>query len=167
MKNNTLMGILVVIVIILGAYTIMQRRAVAPSQNDPIVSTTAGQQQPSLPVSHCGLTVNSPLAGSTVSFPLSVSATVDNTQSQSLGCSWTVFEAQAGSVTVKDANGNVLGQSYLKTTGNWMTTGPVVFTATIATLTNPSYTGPLTIVFEEEDVSGQGNPDTLSVNVMK
>lgn len=164
--KNTLIGILVVVVIALGAYTISQKKVVAPTQNNPIV-TTGGQQQQTTPASHCGLTVNSPLPNTTVTFPLSLNVTVDNTQAASLGCSWTVFEAQSGTVTVKDVSGNILAQTFLSTNANWMTVSPTVYTTTIASISNPSYTGPLTLTFEEENPSGEGTPDTLVVGVMK
>jgi hypothetical protein len=156
--KNTLIGILVVVVIALGAYTINQRRAVAPTQNNPITATAA---------SHCGLTVNSPLPNTVVTFPLSLNVTVDNTQAAALGCSWTVFEAQSGTVTIKDVSGTTLAQTFLSTTADWMTVNPTAYTTTIASISNPSYTGPLTLTFEEENPSGEGTPDTLVVGVMK
>ncbi len=165
--KNTLIGVLVIIVIILGAYSINQRRAVAPAENGPIVSTTAGQQQQTTAASHCGLTVNSPLPNATVTFPLSINATIDNTQLSSLGCSWTVFEAQAGTVIVKDSNGSAVGQAVLSTTADWMTSNATVYTATVSSISNPSYTGSLTLVFEEENPSGEGIADTLMVGVMQ
>lgn len=164
--KNTFTGILIAIVIVLGAYTIWQRKAVAPSENN-LIATTGGQQQQTTPASHCGLTVNSPLPNTTVSFPLAISATVDNTQAATLGCSWTVFEAQSGTVTVKDISGNILAQTFLSTTANWMTTNPTFYTTTITSISNPTYTGPLTLTFEEENPSGEGVPDTLVINVVK
>ena len=146
-----------IVVIALGAYTISQKKAVAPTDLTPQIVTA----------SHCGLIIDNPPVGSTVTFPLTINAVVDNTQAQALGCSWVVFEAQSGTVTVKDGSGNVLAQTFLSTTADWMTTSPTPYTATIASLSNPSYTGPLTLTFEEENPSGEGIPDTLVVNVVK
>ena len=160
--KNTLIGILVVIVIGLGVYTITQRKAGAP---------TTGELQPgislSAPMEKCGLKVTYPFPGSTVAFPLTINAIIDNTQAATLGCSWTVFEAQAGTVVVKDSSGTVLANTVLTTTSNWMTTSPTPYTATVAALSNPAYTGPLTITFEEENPSGEGVPDTMVLPVVK
>jgi hypothetical protein len=78
-----------------------------------------------------------------------------------------VFEAQAGGVEIKDQSGNVLAQAPLTTTSDWMTTAATPYKATISALSNPSYTGPLTLVFTEDNPSGGPNPDTLSVQVVK
>lgn len=157
--KNTLIAVLAVVVIGLGAYTIIQKKAVTPALEE--------QQQARVAGSHCGLTINSPLTGSTVTFPLTINAMVDNTAATTLGCSWGVFEANAGSVVIKDTNGNVLAQSYLATTANWMTVNPTVYNATIPSLSNPSYTGALTIMFTEDNSADIPNPDTLSIQVVK
>ncbi len=160
--KNTLLAILIIIVIGLGAYTISKNRAVAPSTNN----NNQGQQQ-AVAASHCGLTVNSPLPGDTVTFPLTINATVDNTQAQSLGCAWTVFEAQAGPVEVLDQNGNVVAMVPLSTTSDWMTSNATQYSATITSISNPAYTGRMTLKFTEDNPSGGLNPDTLTVAVAK
>lgn len=48
--------------------------------------------------SQCGLLVYSPVSYEQISFPLTVSGVIDNGQSKSTGCSWTMFEGQAGTV---------------------------------------------------------------------
>jgi hypothetical protein len=156
--KNSFIAILIIIIIALGAYTLTKNKAMAPSEG--------GNQQIGA-ASNCGLTVDSPLPGSTVTFPLTINATVDNTKMSTVGCSWTVFEAQAGGVEIKDQSGNVLAQAPLTTTSDWMTTAATPYKATISALSNPSYTGPLTLVFTEDNPSGGPNPDTLSVQVVK
>ena len=154
--KNTLFGILTLGVIVLGVYMIKQQQAIAPVTEQP--QTTA---------SLCGLTVTNPTVGATVTLPLTINAIVDNTQAATLGCSWTVFEAQAGTVTVKDAQGNVLATGVMTTTSNWMTTAPTPYTATITSLSNSSYTGPLSLIFDEENPGDLPNPDQLTVAVVK
>ena len=160
--KNALIGILIVIVVALGVYAINKNKVVAPTNND---NQQGGGQQ--VAASHCGMTINSPLPGSTVAFPLTINATVDNTQMTSLGCSWGVFEAQAGGVEVKDGSGNVLATAPVTTTANWMTANATPYSASITALSNPNYSGPLTLVFTEDNAEGDPNPDMLTVAVVK
>ena len=122
--------------------------------------------QPVTAVSHCGLTVNAPLPQTVVSGPISISAVVDNTTMSTLGCSWTVFEAQAGTIALVDANNTVLGTGLLTTTADWMTIGPVTYTGMV-TPSSPIASGTsLSLIFTEEDPSGMNTPDTLTVPVV-
>jgi hypothetical protein len=138
------------------------------------LATTKQSQAPTVPdeqtvaLSHCGLTVNSPLGGGLVSStaPISVTAVVDNTNMQALGCSWTVFEAQAGTIELKDGNGTVLGFGLLTTTQDWMTASPVTYTGQVTSNSVFAPGTPLTLVFTEENPSGDGIPDTLVVPVV-
>lgn len=115
--------------------------------------------------SHCGLTVEKPVADSYVSFPTKVEVTVDNTKSDTLGCSWTLFEGQAGVVKVIDQNGVQIAVSPLTTSEDWMTNGPVHFTAEFD-LKNALSSGTLLMFqFVSEDPSGQGS-ETLTVPVV-
>jgi hypothetical protein len=150
------LALLIVIFLILvgGEYLYHKNKVVAPSQNE-------------VAASHCGLTIDSPLPGSTVTFPLIIDATIDNTQSAALGCSWGVFEAIGGSVTLKDQSGTTLAQVPLQAGGDWMTTAPTPYSATFATISNPSYTGPLSIIFTEDNAADAPNPDTLTLSVVK
>jgi hypothetical protein len=121
--------------------------------------------QPVTAVSHCGLTINAPLPQTVVSGPISISAVVDNTNMDQLGCSWTVFEAQAGTIELKDSNGTLLGFGLLTTTSDWMTTAPVTYIGMV-TPTAPIPSGTqLSLIFTEENPSGEGIPDTLTVPV--
>ena len=151
--KNILIIILFAAIIGLGIYILSNKKVITPTEEKS--------------TSHCGFTVNSPLPGSIVTFPLFINAVVDNINSKTLGCSWTVFEAQAGGVVVKDSTGAILATSTMNTTEDWTTSNPVTYTSTIPTLSNPSYAGPLTIVFTEDNPSGNPNPDTLSVSVTK
>lgn len=149
--------VIVVIVLVVGYFKFAKKTEAPVIKDKPIVKLEK--------MSNCGLTVNTPLGGSTISFPLSVNAIVDNTNSAKLGCSWTVFEAQAG--TVKVMNGTTqVGMGILSTTSNWMTTSPVNYTGNV-TLSSPVASGTsLTLVFEEENPSGEGIVNTLVVPVV-
>jgi hypothetical protein len=152
------LAFIIFVILVGGEYIFRKPPVEAPTNGGPTATT---------PASKCGLTVNSPLPASTVTFPLSINATVDNTQSTTLGCSWTVFEAQAGPIKIKDGSGNTLATGVLATTANWMTTSPTIYTAMISALSNPSYVGPLSIIFEEDNPADFPNPDTLTLSVVK
>ncbi len=166
--KNTLIVVLLAVVIGFGVYTTSSKKAIAPAPQQPSQSTNQPPAEPAkVAASHCGLTVNSPMPTSGVIFPLIINATVDNTQMSTLGCSWTVFEGQAGTVDIKDAQGATLAIGVLQTTSNWMTTAPTVYTSTITSLSNSIYTGPLNIIFTEENPADFPTPDTLTVSVIK
>lgn len=116
----------------------------------------------------CGLTVSSPTPNEEVVFPLTVNAVVDNTLAGELGCSWTVFEAQAALIEVMDSDNNKVGQGLLTTTEDWMTTGPVNFTSVISLDDGVSSGEELTLIFNEEDPSDgeAGVPSVLEIPVV-
>jgi hypothetical protein len=106
------------------------------------------------------ISVLSPLPGSTHTFPLMVSVLVENDKNPD--CAWTLFEAQAGLVQLYDRTGAEVGSAPLTTTQNWMTTGPVGFTALIDTaMVVPP--GEARIVITEEDPSGMGDVQTIEI----
>ncbi len=108
------------------------------------------------------ITVQTPASNSTISFPLTVTAVVDNTQGTT--CTWTVFEAQAGLVELKN-NANVVVVSVpLMTAANWMTATPVTYTATLQPSPVPP-PGPYALVITEENPSGEGTPGVVSIPV--
>lgn len=112
----------------------------------------------------CGLTVNSPAVGDTVSFPLVLTGVVNN-QASTDGCTWILFEGQGGMVSV--GNGNAIyAQAPVMMQGDWMTTGPVNFSAVLAPNVGIPTGTPLTITFSEENPSGEGTSDTLSFQVI-
>lgn len=102
------------------------------------------------------LTNITPQSGTKITSPFTVSVTVDNTKS----CKWTVFEAQAGTLTLKDADGQTLGTGLLTTTGEWMTEQPVTYRGMIE-FSEPA-TDDVTLVITEEDPSGEGG-QTVSI----
>ena len=106
--------------------------------------------QPTSRVTCDALTDMSPQSGEKITSPLTVTVTVDNTKS----CNWTVFEAQAGTLTLKDSAGQIISSGTLTTTEEWMTEQPVVYTGTLE-FTTPN-TSDLTLTITEEDPSGQG-----------
>ena len=48
-----------------------------------------------------------------------------------------------------------------------MTANATPYSASITALSNPNYSGPLTLVFTEDNAEGDPNPDMLTVAVVK
>jgi hypothetical protein len=155
MAKSLSISLFLVIAAVVAIWFLMAHKSQAP--------TTPNDTNTPVALSHCGLTVTTPLSGVAITSPISITAVVDNTMMQQLGCGWTVFEAQAGSYELKDANGAVLGSGVLTTTQDWMTSGPVTYTGQVASNVSLTSGMPLSLVFTEEDVADMGNPDTLTV----
>lgn len=157
MKKNITIGIGLIVVLLLIIF-FSKKQVSAPieveeSPQDQIEISKSNS------VSECGLTVDTPRYNSAISFPLSVTATVDNTHATSLGCSWTIFEAGAGTTALKDEKGNVIATGRLDTGEEWMTTGPVHFSGTLVPENEPTSGSVLTLLVTEEDPSdGEGGP---------
>lgn len=180
MKHNrgiTFISTILLLILVLGLLTLayVYGRKSGHMYRPPSGQTTGGQTTgnenptPQLSyASHCGMTINSPAENATVAFPLQISGTVDNTTMSTLGCSWIMFEGQAGTAHLYYFSNNAwhpIGQDTIVPVLNWMTVGPTNFTMTMPftnTLNLPSGT-PMKIIFTEEDPAGNGNPDTLTL----
>lgn len=126
------------------------------NNNPPVVAQKAYK---------CGLTVDTPLPGSTVSFPLTITGTIHNAVATD-NCTWTLFEGQAGTVSAALNNIMDVGFTPIVLSGDWMTSGPVPFSITFIPA-SPIATGtPVTLTFVEENPSGEGSPDALIYNVI-
>lgn len=129
----------------------------------------------------CGLKVTFPTIGTTASFPLPIKGIIDNRNRTTLGCSWTVFEAQAGTVRAfaninnqgwksvsywaDNQSGAIAGPIPLMTTGDWMTESPVNVSGTVwldPKVGKIPVGTPMKLVIEEEDPSGMGG-ETLEI----
>lgn len=149
-KKKIMIMVVVALVLALAFYAVPRDNKVeAPTS--ALVRTGCGADH---------LTVTSPVSGSVVGQAIAVEAVVDNRDANT-DCSWTVFEAQAGTIEVRDAQGAVLGQGLLTTEEEWMTSEPVRYTGSVALTAAPS--GDLTIVITEENPSGEGTPDTVAI----
>ncbi len=136
-----------------------------PQQPVPeIVGTTPAPAQ-----SPCGLTVTSPLPSTDAHLPLTVTGNVMT--ASSLPCRWTLFEGQLGTMEIRNATTSALIKNkvpVMLSQMDWMERAiagqSVDFSITISSL-DVAYTGPATIIFEEENPSGEGVPDMLMLNV--
>src|SRR6185369_5308191 len=115
---------------------------------------TAQQQAAKPAEDSCpNLTITTPKQGTKITSPMTVTVIVDNTKSQS--CHWTVFEAQAGTMTLTDSTGQTIGTGVLTTTSEWMTDKAVIYNGTI-NLTKIPASSYITLTVTEEDPSGKG-----------
>ena len=117
--------------------------------------TTVQQLIKKTPDNDCGIfgiKILEPAPTTIVSFPIIVTAEVNNRDVPE-NCRWTVFEAQAGSVTLADSSGTVISTGVLKTLDDWMTDGPVVYKASL-NLANGPKTKDLMVTINEEKPSG-------------
>ncbi len=152
MQNKTRKIILALIILILAAILLVLHFGTQKSD-----SVTA-----SATLSECGLTVTSP-ATFAAHTTYTATATVDNRQKDALGCSWTVFEAVAGTVTLLDDHGKELVTKQLATSEDWMTENPVGFSAE---MNIPDIaTGHYTLAFIEENPSDGPDQSVLLVPV--
>ena len=178
--------LLVIIALLLaggGAYVYTQIKQVNPGVTGglPIATSTTGtsvQQDTNAKtkknisaVGKCGLNIASPLADTFVAFPLTISGTVDNTSSESLGCAWQMSEGDAGGAQLY-FNYKNQGWKSLRTVSirveNWMST-KTTFSFTMPfdneSMGLPPGT-PMKIVFTEDNPSGLPPVDTFELPII-
>lgn len=109
------------------------------------------------------ITISEPEANFAVTFPLTVKATVHNAEQKA--CSWTMFEAQAASMEVKDSTGKVVATGVLMAKGEWMTDAPVSFEGTLKSVDGVTPRGVLDLVITEENPSGMKDSQTITIPV--
>lgn len=156
-KTKKLFKSIVLVVLFIGAlvwYT-------AYYEKNNSEQNTANQAQNEIQsMSNCGLTVNYLKEINDRTFK--IEAILDNNERDTLGCSWTSFEAQAGVVYVKDGQGNdVINPTPLTTAmENWMTDDPVLYTAQLEILND--YKGDALVIINEDDPSGEKISKTIT-----
>lgn len=167
MKSPRGNATIIVIIVVLGALVAIGWYWKKYMQPVPVNQAPIEVAQPA--ESPCGFAVANPLPSSDVSFPLAITGTVLNTNTSS--CHWVLFEGQAGTVEIHDANTNatLLDKTpVMLTQMDWMDRAlngqSVDFSVTVPALTT-AYTGPAIIIFEEENPSGEGTADVLTLNV--
>ena len=113
-----------------------------------------------------GIQITSPAAGSQVSFPLTITGIIHPVGTVFPPNPWIVFEAEAGTVVVKNAAGTAISTPKLLTlTVDWMNTDPKPFSVTIPSLSQVPSNPNLTLYFQDNNPSGDGNYHTCSVAV--
>lgn len=183
MKYNKGLSPVVVLLIVIGVLAVAGGVYFA-GKKSAVTSTTVTQPAPipTVPtpkspavsvagVSHCGMTITAPAANASVSFPVNVSGVIDNTKASTLGCSWQMFEGQAGTAQLYylgSAAGDwyTLNNPVVVPVSNWTSAGPVPFSVAVNFHDGGLGLLPGTkmkIVFTEENASGSGTVDTLTL----
>ncbi len=114
-----------------------------------------------------GFIVDSPAAGDSVTFPLTITGTIHPASNPG---PWVVFEGEAGTVRVMDTNGGVRSDvAILSLDVPWMNSDPKPFSVTIPELTSTPYTNNVALVFRDNNVAGPDEGQThqcvLSIGV--
>lgn len=119
--------------------------------------------------SPCGLDIANPLASTNITVPFTITGTVHS--NNSLPCHWTLFEGQAGTIEIRNATTSAIikhAMPFGPLPMDWMDRAiagqDVDFSIPVSSL-DVAYTGPATIIFQEENPSGEGVPDMLMLNV--
>lgn len=121
----------------------------------------------------CGLIVTSIQPNTQVSFPLTIQGTIDNSNSQNLGCSWQMFEGQAGLAQLyynyENSGWKPIGVSSHVQVSDWTATR-TSFSTTLnfnnGGIGIPGGT-PMKISFTEENASGiPGAADIFDLSVV-
>ena len=160
-----LLEIIGILILLAGAYLYLRTNTVVL---DGVVKE-AGVKNEVVDVSgKCGFFVTSPSPNEKVSFPLTIKGAVDNSSRQSKGCSWQMFEGQAGVAQLyfKDTNKwQKLGGSKPVPVENWMSTSTIF--SVVLNFSNEGIGLPagtlLKVVFTEENASGMPPVDTFEL----
>jgi len=178
MKNSTkglatiivLVVIIIVLAVALGYMYMRQNQPSALTQSPDVTQTPATPDAPirnMVPIAvhkaaACGPEISSIAPGAAVSFPLTVTGTIDN----SSGCRWQMFEGQAGTAMLyydyQDSGWKALGYGTPVKVDDWTAT-TTSFSVTLdfnnGGIGIPSKT-PMKVVFTAEDASGKDGAAT-------
>lgn len=158
MKKVLYVLIILIIAGFVGFYFVEKQTSKPPSTSvTPTIEVATPTMTDETPCR--AIKIISPQPLDKISTPTTIKAIVDNTGN----CHWTVFEAQAGTVALKDSNGNTLGKGVLTTSEEWTAAKPVNYTAKIVFSKPLSKNGELTIT--EGNPSGKPNPKTITETV--
>lgn len=163
--KKSVIAVIVLLVVLLSVFFFFGSRqsrktAEITPTTGPTPTRTNEQPVPTKIAIKCSaISVLSPRDNAKITTPLTIRVVVDNRGD----CHWTVFEAQAGTVTITDGLGNTIGTGVLKTTQEWTAPNPVTYTASV-TLSKPTTSGG-TLTITEENPSGKENPQKHSVPV--
>jgi hypothetical protein len=156
-----LLEIVGILILIVGAYLYLRTNTVV--LDDIVVKEKVDVS------GKCGFFVTSPSPNEKVNFPLTIKGAVDNSSRQSKGCSWQMFEGQAGVADLyfKDANNKwqQLNTSKPVPVENWMSTSTVF--SVVLNFSNEGINLPagtsLKVVFTEDNASGMPPVDTFEL----
>ncbi|MEO5927482.1 MAG: hypothetical protein ABIO72_02150 [Patescibacteria group bacterium] len=122
------------------------------------------QAKPQVRITGCepkAIAIQEPAANATVKMPFDVKVQIHNGIHKD--CRWGLFEGQAGSLTLQDEKGTILGRGILATDEDWMTDEQVGFNGMVHPVPGTTAQGKLTLVISEDDPSGQKDPQAIMV----
>lgn len=132
----------------------------------PTQQTQQEQQLPQIRATGCSpkaITIQSPAPNANVKMPFEVHVEINNGAHKD--CRWSLFEGQAGSLTLQDDKGNILGRGILATQEDWMTDEMVKFDGTVHPVPGATIQGALSLVISEDDPSGEKEPQAVIIPV--
>lgn len=152
---------IIIILILLGIVYILNIEHKTPTTpiNRPATTTPT-----------CGLFVTSPTPHGKVALtkPITVTGIIDNTDYKTRGCSWQMFEGQAGTAQAFIFINNqwvAISQKTPVPVANWMTE-KTTFTVELGVTVNTSTLTegiPVQVIFTEENTSGEPPVDTYTL----
>ncbi len=166
-QKTTLILITVILVGSLYVFNTQDNTPTLPTEQPDVTPTTITTVTPN---GICGLFVTSHNVNGKASLqkPITVSGIIDNTDHQTRGCSWQMFEGQAGTAQafayVDNQWKSISKQTYVPVP-NWMTTKTTFkVELTIDTgVMNIAAGTPLKVVFTEENASGEPPVDIYTL----
>lgn len=173
MKNNKKGGIIIlfleivgVLILLSGAYLYV--RTTHPTELEDIIDSIP--KKTITANGDCGFTVTSNSINDKISLPLTIGGIIDNTNKKSLGCSWQMFEGQAGTAQLYakyagDEDWRKLDSAKPIIVNNWMADStPFSVTVDFNNGGGGLVAGAqLKIVFTEENASGIRSKNTYEL----
>ena len=157
--------ILAIVILVTGGIYIYLQGGL--KNNDQVV--TVVESTPVTTNGKCGLIVSSVSPNDTVNFPLNITGEIDNTSSSSTGCSWTMFEGQAGTAQLYFNYNNLswekVGPLTPISVENW-TSEKTSFSVKLSFDTKHieiATSTKLKVIFTEENSSGIPSSDTYEL----
>lgn len=132
---------------------------------DPLINTNADKIKTET-ISCNGIEVTAPAPGSTVTFPLTIFGTIHPMGNIGTPRPWGVFEAEAGTVVVKNQDGEVISSPVLMSlTGDWMNTDPKPFSVIVPALTTIPDDSSVSIYFGDNNAEDGISRHTCEIPV--
>ncbi len=162
-----LLEIIAILIILVGGYIYLR---INSNILNGVVGKNDGTKSNDVIISgKCGLLVTSHSPNEKVNFPITIKGVVDNSDRQSKGCAWQMFEGQAGVAQLyfKDTNSEwqKLGALTPVPVENWMSTS-TLFSVGL-NFNNEGIGLPagtlLKVIFTEENASGMPPVDTFEL----
>jgi hypothetical protein len=165
-QKSAIVLVVVIIILLIISLVVSNGNSNGSNMTDDNNASSTAMGNEITGASSCGLAVTSIDTNEAVTFPITVTGNVDNTNSKNLGCRWQMFEGQAGSAQLYYQEGSVwtkISSQVPVTVADWMsdkTTFSAKFPFQNKGEPLPAGTK-MKIVFTEDNASGTGTVDKL------